>query len=174
MLNGKDCKMNSLEKECWNLFRRMGHAYNFPDVMTKVMAVLYMQPEEIAMEEVAKKTKYSLASVSNTVKRLETIGVVQKRRKPGSKKVYLYLEKNLAKLNIQKLRAAKENFIGPIRKILPERIEKYEGAEKDKKSKEQLNLMKDYFMQLKKFEELFEKWEQDLEEVSREISSKLY
>jgi len=164
--------MNTLEEECWKLFRRMGHAYDLPDVMTKTMAVLYMQPEDISMEVVAKKTGYSLASISNVVRKFEAISMVLKRRKPGSRKVYLYMEKNLAKLNIQKIRVAKNNFITPTKNLVPSIIDKNKVVDNEK-SKKQVELLKSYYDQLKIFESLMDKWVKDLEDASYDIEKNL-
>ena len=161
--------MNEIEKDVWKIFQRMGNPYGLSDLITKVMAVLYMQIEDIPMEMLAEKTGYSLASISTALKRLENLGIIQRKRKPGSKKVFVYMEKNLARLNIQKLRTALEHYIRPARAKMPEIIEKHKG----KNNKDQLQLLEAYSRQLEIFEQVMEKWKQDLEDVSHRITREI-
>jgi len=123
--------MEELEQEAIEFFCNIGKGYGLKDLTMKVFAILYLEPEEVAMEDIAKRTGYSLASISNAAKVLENIGIVQRRKRPKTKKVFLYIEKNLIKLNIQKLRAAQESFVRSIKLSLPPIIEKYKAKVKD-------------------------------------------
>ena len=147
------------------VFSRMTNVFGMGDSATKILALLYLEPKEIAMEEIAEKTKYSLASISNKMKIFEEAGLVERIRKPGTRKVFFYMEKDLAKLNIRKLEKMKIYYFEPAKNHLPEIIDEYEKKAKTKIDKEKLEIMKGYFKQLLSFEKLFDKWQQDLENI---------
>lgn len=157
--------MDNLEKEMAKVFSIMGKTFGFNDLCTNVLSVLYLSIEDISLDEIAKKTGYSLASISNTMKILEQIGIATKSRKPGSKKNYYYMEKNMLKLNIQKITKASENYIIPAKDMLPEIIGKYKKKAKLEKDKKKLELIENYFEQIKNFEKILNKWKQDLENL---------
>ncbi|MBL7054378.1 hypothetical protein ISS05_01320 [Candidatus Woesearchaeota archaeon] len=164
--------MQELEQEAIEFFCRIGRAYGLKDITMKIFAILYLEPEELAMEEIAKRTGYSLASVSNAAKILGNVGIVQRRKKPKTKKVFFYVEKNLVKLNIQKLRIAQESFVSSIKVSLPPIIEKFKKKVKDDKSKKKLKILENYYKQVKNFEIILEKWRIDLEKMSQEAEKR--
>ena len=83
--------MKELENDMIEFFQKMGVAHGIDNVMSSIMGICYISPDEIAMEDIAEKTGYSLASISMKVKVLEQIGFIEKRNQPGTKKVYLYM-----------------------------------------------------------------------------------
>ena len=93
--------MKELDKKVVELYQEMGKAQGIQDpLLMELFARIYIEPEPIAMEELAKETRYSLASVSNKVKILSLSMHIKKVKKPGSKKVYFYMEKDI--MNIWK------------------------------------------------------------------------
>jgi DNA-binding transcriptional regulator GbsR (MarR family) len=157
---------DNLDEEAMNFMTTLGRVYGFPDLQSKVIALLYLEPDEISMEDIAEKTGYSLASISNTMKMLEAFGTIARRRKPGTKKAYFYMEKNLAKLNIMKFTAMQNNFLGPAKEILPALIKKYKNRVKDEKSKRKIAIAENYYKQLLCFEGMIAHWIGELEEMS--------
>jgi len=164
--------MQELEQEAIEFFSNIGRSYGLKDLTMKIFAILYLEPEEVAMEDIAKRTGYSLASICNAAKMLENTGIVQRRKKPGTRKVYFYTEKNLVRLNIQKLRMAQESFVRSIRLSLPPIIEKYKKKVKNEGEKRKLKILEDYLKQVHDFEFILEKWRKDLEKLSCEIERK--
>jgi len=161
--------MKELEKEFIDLFKTLFKSMGMPDQMVRIVAQLYIEPDAIPLDVLAKKTGYSLASISNTIKMLENAGMVKKTRRPGSKKIFVSMEKNLARLNISKLRAANEFFIRPAKQKLPEIIKKYKPKVKDEESKKKLQVMESYYKQIMKFEVLIKKWTKELEDLAIEL-----
>ena len=87
--------MEELNKEIMALFQEMGRGQGLnDDLLMIIFSTLYLEPEPIAMEELAKKTGYSLASISNKTKLLEPIMDITRTRNPGSKK-YIYTWKKI-------------------------------------------------------------------------------
>jgi len=157
--------METIENEMMNIFSKMTHVFGIGESATKILALLYLEPKEVAMEEIAEKTGYSLASVSNKMKIFETAGFVERVKKPGTRKVFFYMEKNLAKLNIRKLEKMKSYYLKPTLNYLPGMIKKYKEKAKTNIAKEKLEIMETYYNQLKDMEKLFDKWGKDLENL---------
>lgn len=158
--------MDELEREWMAAFSKIAKSFGLDDLSSKIVSVLYLEPEEVPMEDLAKKTGYSLASISNTMRLLENIGFVQRIKKPGTKKVYFYMEKDLVKLNIRKINAANENFIKPAKEFLPQLINKYKSKVKDERSKQKLQIIENYYAQLLQFEGMLKHWMEELNELS--------
>ncbi len=158
--------MDELEKEWMVAFNKIAKSFGLDDLSSKVVSVLYLEPEEVPMEDLAKKTGYSLASISNTMRLLENMGFVQRIKKPGTKKVYFYMEKDLAKLNIMKINAANEHFIKPAKEFLPQLINKYKSKVKDEKSRKKLRIIENYYLQLLQFEKILQHMLEKLDEIS--------
>ena len=96
------------------------------------------------MDELAKKTGYSLASVSNKVKMLESLGMVTRRTKPGSRKVFLYTEKNLLDIMKQQLIKKQEYAIKMAKGTAFSIIEKNKNKLKSEKQKRKLKIIENY------------------------------
>ncbi|MEM2131499.1 MAG: MarR family transcriptional regulator [Candidatus Woesearchaeota archaeon] len=141
------CKTMSNEKE------------PFLDVIT----ILFLEPEEIALEEIAERTGYSLASVSNTMKMLENNGFVERIKKPKTKKVYFFMEKDLAKINLLKIKFISQH-IKEVLSQLPIVIEKYSKL-KNERNKKKLKIIENYKAQLIDFNSIVENWQKDLEKM---------
>jgi len=157
--------MLEIDKEFTEFFSGLAKSIGMNDMQGMVVAHLYLEPEPIAMEELAKETGYSLSSISNTVKLLEGIGIIERVRRPGTKKVYLYLEKNLIRINKRKILAARENMMKPMIELIPRMIEKYEKKDLDEESRKKMAIIKDYHQQIKSFEKALDHMIEALERL---------
>ena len=90
--------MEPLDQQFTDFYRVIGKSYNLDDLTSMIYARLFIDPEEVAMEDLAKETGYSLASISNKLKILETCGVVVRRTRPGTRKVFVYSQKDMMKI----------------------------------------------------------------------------
>ena len=162
--------MTPIEKDFIDFYGHMGKAFGMGDLMMKIFGLLYLEPKEMAMEDIAKKTGYSLATISNSMKTLEASGIVTRKSKPKTRKVFFYLDKNLLRMNINKFRAAQQLMINPAKIAIPPMIEKYKNKTKDKRSKEQLKLIENYLTQMLEFETVMKKWSKELEKLSQKYS----
>ena len=155
-----------MDKEWCDLLGNLFKASELNGIFAKVASVLYIQPEEISMEELAKETDYSLASVSNSMKILVNMGIVKRTRKPRTKKVFFYMEKDIFKINKQKIEFAYESFIKPVEESMPKLIEKYEKKTKDEKAKKKLKIIKNYYKQVRQFDGVINHMLEKLDELS--------
>ena len=158
--------MPRIEKDFIDYFNTFGKAFGWGDMPTTVIAILYIEPEPLAMEEIARRTGYSLASISNMMKMLETMGFVTRIKKPKTKKAFFYMEKDIVKLNKQKLVVAYENGIKPAKEILPQIIKKYENKAKDAREQKKLEIVQDYFRQIMEFEKILKHMIEDIDQIS--------
>jgi DNA-binding transcriptional regulator GbsR (MarR family) len=158
--------MEELEKGFAEVFTNIFKGYGLTALPCKIVGILYIEPDEMAMEDIAKKTGYSIASISTTMKMLETAGMVQRRTRPGTRKAFFYMDKDLIKLNIRKLRASHDLMIRPVRQNLPPLIKKYKNKAKDDRSRRQLKLMENYLEQVMAFEKIINGWIKDLEKLA--------
>ena len=100
--------MEDLDEEVIEFFTNMGKAFGWDELPSKVVAVLHLETEPMPMEEIAKKTGYSLSSISNVMKMLEGFGMVNRVKKPNSRKAYFIHEYDLGKANRQTFMRAYE------------------------------------------------------------------
>ena len=158
--------MDQLDKEFIDYFNTAGRAFAWGDMPTTVIALLYIEPEPVAMEDLAKRTGYSLASVSNMMKMMETMGFVRRIKKPKTRKVYFYMEKDIIKLNKQKLVMAYEIGVKPAMEILPPIIAKYKNKAKDAKGQRKYEIVQDYLRQMAELEKVLQHMIEDINQIS--------
>jgi len=129
------------------LIRDNVKANGMDELSSRLIATLYVSTKEISLEELAKKTGYSLSSVSTSLKTVERFGFIKRMRKPKSKKVYFYMEKDLMAVGLRLMKRKYEKVILPSKKKLPEIISRYKKL-KSKTSKEELEILKNYHKQI--------------------------
>jgi len=153
--------MTGLEKEITEFGVKMFESFGLDTLTAKLVTVLYFSPKEVSMEELSKKTGYSLSSVSNKMRVLENV-FVERIKKPGTKKVYYYMEKNLIKINQRKIKAAYENTINPVKRFAPNVLKKYGSKKLSEEDKQRLDILAAYHQQVLKFEKMLEQLEECL------------
>lgn len=134
------------------------------EVSCKIIALLYIEPNELSLEELAERTKYSLSAVCTAAKLIERMGLIKKIKKPKSKKVYFYMEKGMTMFSLNLIRRKYEGVIIPTKQKLPLIIKKYKNG-KSEKSKQELKIIKNYYKEVLAAEHIMEKLIQMLEEI---------
>jgi DNA-binding transcriptional regulator GbsR (MarR family) len=140
--------MEGLEDEFVQLLMDVGVNLGMDPLVVKLSGILFMSPEEVSLEELAEKTGYSLASVSNKMKLLEKTGNVRRIRKPKSKKEYYFVEKDALKLFRKKLELVHSEYIRPIEQRLPVIMEKYKNSRLNGSDRKKLQYIRGYHKQL--------------------------
>ncbi len=130
--------------------------HGLDDISSRIMAILYIEPKEISLEEISIKTKYSLSATSTAMKFMERVGAVTRLKKPRSKKAYFYMEKDTLKMFLDFLKKQQEKIVMPTIKKLPNIIKIYE-KETENESKEELKIIKNYQKQIIAYEKIIEK-----------------
>jgi len=149
--------MEELDREITNYFIEIGRIQGMDETYTRLFAALYLEPDEITLEDLAETTGYSMASVSTKVKLLDTLGFIRKSCRPGSKRIYIYMEKNFAELMKQQIILKHERVISLAKQKLPELIKKHEKTAKTDKDKKKLKIIENYYKDIEKADKILPK-----------------
>ncbi len=146
--------MDKLENEFAEFIQQVFKNFGLDSLSSKIVAFLYIEPTEISIERLSRKTGYSLSSISTKAKFLENVNIIEKIKKPGSKKVYYFMEKDIFKILDSKVDKVMEGEVAPAKENIPKIIEKYQGKKLTEKSKKTLNIIKNYHKQILAMEKL--------------------
>ncbi|RME54325.1 hypothetical protein D6777_04165 [Candidatus Woesearchaeota archaeon] len=122
------------------------------DLSSKIMAILFASNNEMALEDIAKKTGYSLSAVSTALKSLNNCPFLKRMKKPNSRKVYFYLEKDLD-LHLKELLHRMQRIFNLMENKLPKIINDYKTQNVDE---EELKMIQNHYKDIKKFHRMFE------------------
>jgi DNA-binding transcriptional regulator GbsR (MarR family) len=155
---------DSPKQEFTELIAQNLKSEGFDEISSRIVGVLFIEPEEMSLEEISIETGYSLSAVSTAMKNLSQFHIVRRFKKPGSKKAFFFLDKNLASIGAQALRMKYNSVILPSKKILPDIIKKYESEGLDKTTGE-LEIITRYYRQIMKLESIVEKFLDEMENI---------
>ncbi len=144
--------MIQAEKDAMKLFDNIGRGYGMDPLISNIISIIYLEPEPICLDEIAKRTGYSLASISNKIKQIELFTPITRVRKPGSKKCYLYMEKEMFKVFKSQMRKHREVKIVPLKTHLPSIIKDYKKQAKTDKDKKKVKILEQYYKDVEKFD----------------------
>ncbi|OIO61745.1 hypothetical protein AUJ83_04310 [Candidatus Woesearchaeota archaeon CG1_02_33_12] len=147
----ENCKVNGLD-----------------EISSEIIALIYTEPKEISLEELSKKTGYSLSAVCTATKLIERIGLISRIRNPGSKKAYFYMEKDMNVFSLDLMKRKYEKIIIPTKQKLPSIIEKYK-KEKSERSRQELGIIENYYKEVLASEEIIKR----IIEMVEKIRSKM-
>lgn len=133
-------------------------------VLKKIFVVIYLASEPISMEEIAKRSGLSLASISNKAKILESLELVKRSSITGERKVYLHAEKNLIAIHKRKIDQMAYKW-GRILDSLPRLLNKYEDVQLSEKEKNKIEIIKSFREQIKIMLKLDKKFRQMCSEM---------
>ena len=123
------------------------------ELSASIIGILYVEPKEIALDELAERTGYSLSAISTGMKLLENWGFIKRIRKPKSRKIYFYMEKDLMEVSMRITKQKLEKFVRPSKEKLPKIIEHYK-SQKSKYSQEEIEIIEGYYKQILKMEKV--------------------
>ncbi len=138
------------------------------ELSSKIVALIYAEPNEISLDEIAKRTKYSLSAICTATKLIERIGLIKRIKKPKSKKVYFYIEKDMIMFSLDITRRKYEKVILPAKQKLPLIIKRYK-KEKSENSKKELKIIENYYKEMLVSENLMKKLIQMLENAKKNL-----
>jgi len=157
--------LDEIDKEFVEFYQTASRVQGVDASLGTILGVLYLEPKEISMENLAKKTGYSLASISNKIKMFEPAGFVKRIRKPGTKKVYLRAEKDVFEI-LKKGFAMKHDLVINIAKErIPKIINKYKDKKLSQEQKKKLKIIEEYYKQMLKFEKLINEMLKKIDEM---------
>ena len=133
------------------------------ELSSKIIGILFIEPEEVALDELANRTGYSLSAVSTALKFIERAGIVKRTKKPKSRKVYFYMGKDMLAISLQIMKRKYERIILPSKQKLPKIIEKYK-QESTKESGEELGIVENYYKEVLFFEQILKEFIETFEQ----------
>jgi DNA-binding transcriptional regulator GbsR (MarR family) len=153
----KERELKKIDKELENLLLKTNGDIYPSKVFNKMMFILLISEDEISMEKLAKKTKYSLASLSIAIKQAEKLDFVERIPHKGTKRVYVKAKDNFYNL-------VKKSIEKKHKKLIPQ-IKKLKEIEK-KYKKQKLNVTKriQFINDIERMEEKIKKINKILEE----------
>ncbi|MDD3042964.1 MAG: hypothetical protein PHW56_08485 [Methanosarcinaceae archaeon] len=160
--------MDSIDRDFIAFYQSVGKAYGMDTLTSTLFARLFIEPGEIGMSELAEETGYSLASVSNNIRKFELSGLVMKRTKPGTRKIYVEADKNVLKIAFRQFQQFREYQALPVSLEIPRLLEKYEKEELNERQRAKLEILKHYYKDMLKLDTLIEGMLEKLEILSRE------
>lgn len=156
MVKVEDSPKEEFKKAIYNSFRALG----IDDFPSKLMSVLQSEPEEISLGELSQMTGYSLSALSTTLKAMEENNMVKRFKKPKSRKVYVFMDKDLVTLYTELQKKRYNQSLLPFFQILPRIIQKYKDKEE---FKSEIEMLEDFGEQLKFLDEQSRKFIEELE-----------
>ncbi len=157
--------LDEIDKEFIEFYQTASRVQGADASLGTILAVLYLEPGEISMEDLAKKTGYSLASISNKIKMFEPAGFVKRIRKPGTKKVYLRAEKNVLEILKKGFTMKNDMVINLAKERIPKIVEKFKGKKLTQEQKKKIKIIEEYYRQMLKFEELIHEMLKKIDEM---------
>jgi DNA-binding transcriptional regulator GbsR (MarR family) len=119
-------------------------AIGLDDFPSRLISVLQSEKEGISLGELAEITGYSLSNLSTTIKGMEDRDMVKKFKKPGSRKMYVVMDKDITSFFIELQKKRYQQSLKPSLNKIPEIIKKYKDTEE---FEEELLMITDYYKQ---------------------------
>jgi DNA-binding transcriptional regulator GbsR (MarR family) len=160
--------MKTTKKEFENLVYQGIKSQGFDELSSRLIAILYSEPDPLTLEELSAITGYSFSAVSATMKLLSGIKVVEKTKKAGSKKLYFSVQRNMLTLTIAAIRSKSEFMVAPALNDLPGIIEKCRNS-KAEGSERTLRIIEQYYQQMVALDMIFKNLIEFTEKLQKEM-----
>ncbi len=161
-------KLDEIDKDFIEFYQSMGEAHGMDNLLTKIFAILYIKSKEVAMEDLAKETGYSLATISNKIKFFENFGIISKTNKPGTRKIFLRVDNDMLKILKETLMKKQQYGINTAKSKLPTIIKKHKSKAKTLEQKRKLRVIENYYNQVLKIEKVFKDFIGKLNQLENE------
>ena len=125
------------------------------ELSSKLIGIMFIEPHDVTLEELSKRTGYSLSAVCTSMKFLEKLGLIKRFKKPGSRKLYFFMGKDMPSMLTEMVKRF-EKYTSTLKTRIPGIIEAYR-KEKSKSSREELKIVEKYYEQLILFDNMMKK-----------------
>jgi DNA-binding transcriptional regulator GbsR (MarR family) len=88
-------EIREIERKIFNTFGEVAKSIGFSPVHGNIIAALLVGGSSLSLQDMAKKTGYSLSMVSLSLDLLEILGIIKKVKKPTDRKLYIELGSDL-------------------------------------------------------------------------------
>lgn len=145
---------DNLDQRFIKLYQKLGRRSGFDTLSLTILAMLHIEPGELTMEDLVKKTGYSHACINRKVKILESSEFVRIMYKPSTKRKFLYMEKDFLKILKNRFLSREKEIIMITKENLPKIIEECRAKPGSNKEKEKLKILEEYYEQVLRFEKV--------------------
>lgn len=159
----------SLEKEAVRSFKEVLLEVGLDNLTALIIAQLWVEPKPLSMDELAKKTGYSLASISLKLKHLGAVHGVERLQKPGTRKIFLYMKKDPIGLFFTKMNSAFKLISSTIKQSIPRVIEEFKSRQLNENELDILTNMSMYLKRMEKLEKILRKVNKQLEKEENHV-----
>lgn len=100
-------------EKIYSTFAGVASSLGYSEVHGRIIACLLVEGQQISLNELSKKTGYSLSSLSISLDLLELVGIIRKIKKPADRRLYVKMEGDILE-SLRKafmLKLQKEIFI---------------------------------------------------------------
>lgn len=139
------------------------------DLSSKLIAILYSDPDPVTLKELSEKTNYSFSAVSAAMKTLADWHIVERKKKGGSKKLYFSIQRDMIAMTLDQVKSKKQLMVAPALRELPRLIKKYEQS-KAEESEETLRIIKQYYQQMVALELILDNAVEFTEKLQKEMN----
>jgi len=115
-----------MESRIYSIFSDVASCIGYSPIHGKIIGALLVNGE-MTLEQIAKKTGYSIGMISLSLDLLDTLGVVRKNRKSGDRKLYATLSGDL-------LGCLKKVFVARLEKGIENSLKEMENGKKQLKN----------------------------------------
>jgi DNA-binding transcriptional regulator GbsR (MarR family) len=117
------------EKGILETFGQVAETIGYSQVHGKIIGVLLVKNGEMSLQEIARRTGYSVPMISLSLDLLEVLGVVKKTKRSGDRNIYVSLSGDL-------LECLKKAFVMRLQKSISESLEGFGKIRKSGGSRE--------------------------------------
>ena len=129
--------IEDVEKDIYSSFATLASTIGYSEIHGRIIAALMVSEKKLSLQDLAKKTGYSISTLSLSLDLLEFFGMIKKMKNAGDRKLYIELHGDL-------LEGLKKAFIIRIQKSVTDslnRFENYKENLKDSKDKDSKRVM---------------------------------
>jgi len=152
-----------------SLITDINKAKGLDGLTSRIIGLLYISPSEISLEGLSMETGYSLSAVSTAMKLLVRSGYAKRIKKPGSKKIYFFMEKGMIDIFVQAISKAMDSGVQMAKAKVPAIIALYR-KEKGAAAKKELAILENYYAQLLAVEGALRKFTALLEDAKKDAA----
>jgi DNA-binding transcriptional regulator GbsR (MarR family) len=151
--------IEDIEKDIYSSFANLASTIGYSEIHGRIIAALMVSGKKLPLQDLAKKTGYSISTLSLSLDLLEFFGMIKKIKNAGDRKLYVELHGDL-------LEGLKKAFVVRIQKSVNDSLKKFDEykeslkASKSKDSKRvmsALNILEEEIKRLDKYINLLAK-----------------
>ncbi len=129
--------IEDIEKDIYSSFANLASTIGYSEIHGRIIAALMVSGKKLSLQDLAKKTGYSISTLSLSLDLLEFFGMIKKIKNAGDRKLYIELHGDL-------LEGLKKAFVVRIQKSVNDslrRFSEYKESLKASKSKDSKKVM---------------------------------